>query len=249
MITHFNNEQEQLLKSLNKLKLYGISNALENQFRNEGTYSSVTFIERLKELILRQESFEANSKYESLIKSSKVKQVLNFETLNLQKNDGINTDELRFIVSNEWVDVCFSNLVIQGPCGVGKTALSIAIVDNLCKSGISVRFIRFSDLLDEIAIKYNYPDRRASFKKTLGKPQVLVIDDLGSSTELDLITIDFIKSVVDDRYVNKKPIVITSQLSTDSYRLFFGNKIESDAIVDRLLHPCKIITLQGDSKR
>ncbi len=75
-----------------------------------------------------------------------------------------------------------------------------------------------------------------------------MIDDLGSSTKLDLIPIDFIKSVVDNRYINKKTI-ITSQLSTDSYRLFFVNKIESDAVVDRLLDTYKIITLQGDSRR
>ncbi|MDD6317603.1 MAG: ATP-binding protein [Succinatimonas hippei] len=46
-----------------------------------------------------------------------------------------------------------------------------------------------------------------------------------------------------------KPLIITSQLKVTNYPAYLGGGAQAEAIVDRLVKPCKIITLEGESKR
>ena len=46
-----------------------------------------------------------------------------------------------------------------------------------------------------------------------------------------------------------RPIVITSQKNVIDYLALLGGDSRAEAIVDRLLKPCKVITLVGKSKR
>ena len=55
-------------------------------------------------------------------------------------------------------------------------------------------------------------------------------------------------SLVDARMPGK-PLIITSQLKVTNYPAYLGGGAQAEAIVDRLVKPCKIITLEGESKR
>ena len=57
---------EQLIDSLKNLKLHGMAEDLKNQFENEGLYSTVTFSNRLEQMINKQLSYVAERKYASL---------------------------------------------------------------------------------------------------------------------------------------------------------------------------------------
>lgn len=114
-------KQESILDSLKSLKLYGMANDLENQFINEGVYSTVTFVNRIEQMIQNQISYTLERKYASLVKRAKIKDSLSFNELKYnQKEDGITQDEVAFLASNSWATVNVMNVIIQGPTGSGK---------------------------------------------------------------------------------------------------------------------------------
>lgn len=73
---------EQLIDSLKNLKLHGMTEDLKNQFENEGLYSTVTFSNRLEQMINKQLAYAAERKYASLVKRAKIRDNLSFNELN-----------------------------------------------------------------------------------------------------------------------------------------------------------------------
>lgn len=62
------------------------------------------------------------------------------------------------------------------------------------------------------------------------------------------VVLSFLFNLVDARMPGK-PVIITSQLKVINYLAYQGGNAQAEAIVDRLIKPCKIITLEGASKR
>lgn len=240
---------EQLIDSLKNLKLHGMAEDLKNQFENEGLYSTVTFSNRLEQMINKQLSYVAERKYASLVKRAKIRDNLSFNELKYDpKNDGVTTDEIAFLASNSWATDNVMNIFIQGATGAGRTALSSAMALNLCKAGISVVCYRWCDLVDEILLRV--PDTKASMQlqKQLCKYTVLLIDDFCLQGKMPSPVKEMLYKVTDSRWKNKST-VFTSQLNLEGIVQLIGEGAVGNAIVDRLLNPSKIVTLNEESKR
>ena len=120
--------------------------------------------------------------------------------LEVRAEDGITNEEVLYLAGNSWAVNSISNLIIQGPCGSGKTALCCAIGANLCKAGISVRYYCWDDLVDEILTKSDSPSLFKNFKVKLSKYQVLIIDDVGlSESGIPKIVADTLFNVINKR--------------------------------------------------
>lgn len=240
---------EQLIDSLKNLKLHGMAEDLKNQFENEGLYSTVTFSNRLEQMINKQLSYVAERKYASLVKRAKIRDNLSFNELKYDpKNDGVTTDEIAFLASNSWATDNVMNIFIQGATGAGRTALSSAMALNLCKAGISVVCYRWCDLGDEILLRV--PDTKATMQlqKQLCKYTVLLIDDFCLQGKMPSPVKEMLYKVTDSRWKNKST-VFTSQLNLEEIVQLIGEGAVGNAIVDRLLNPSKIVTLNEESKR
>lgn len=80
-------------------------------------------------------------------------------------------------------------LLFTGPCGVGKTHLSVAILHSLIEKGIPCLFYEFGALLKEIQSSYD-PVSQTSELKVLTpvfEAEVLVLDELGASKPTDWV--------------------------------------------------------------
>lgn len=80
-------------------------------------------------------------------------------------------------------------LLFTGPCGVGKTHLSVAILHSLVEKGIPCLFYEFGALLKEIQSSFD-PVSQTSELKVLApvfEAQVLVLDELGTSKPTDWV--------------------------------------------------------------
>lgn len=244
-----NKNQIGLIDDLKSLKLFGMAKDLENQFINESLYSTVTFANRLEQMIKNQISYTLERKYESLVKRAKIKDNLSFNELKYnQEKDGITTDEVAFLASNSWATCNIMNVIIQGATGAGKTALSSAMALNLCKAGVAVRCYRWCDLVDDIVLRANDTKATMQLQKQLCKYPVLFIDDFGLQGKMPSIVNDMLYKIMDSRW-KCKSTVITSQLNIEGIIKLIGEGAQGNAIVDRLINPSKVITLTGDSKR
>ena len=104
-------------------------------------------------------------------------------------------------------------LVLAGPTGIGKTHLAMAIAWEWFEDGFSVLFTRVDDLLDWL--RQGYDD--ASYHQRLElvrRSGLLILDDLGAEHAKDWAG-EKIDRIVDWRYVNRLPLVVTTNAKSD----------------------------------
>ena len=89
--------------------------------------------------------------------------------------------------------------------------------------------------------------RFAKKLQTYLKPSVLVVDEVGY-LPLSRADANMVFQMVSRRY-EKGSIVVTSNKSFGEWGQVFGDDVLATAILDRLLHHCEVISINGPSYR
>ncbi|MBD3413876.1 MAG: AAA family ATPase [Candidatus Aminicenantes bacterium] len=156
-------------------------------------------------------------------------------------------------------------LLFQGPCGVGKTHLAVAIINELIKvKSATCYFCDFRDLIRNIQKSY-------SAESTLSESEliapifannVLVLDELGAKRTSPWVE-ETVFYIINHRYNHKKLTLFTSNYldrgeeEEDKREPFFKGKQQEDSLVDRIgvrlrsriYEMCKLVTIKGDDYR
>jgi DNA replication protein DnaC len=139
------------------------------------------------------------------------------------------------------------NAILLGRPGRGKTHLAIAIAYKAIQNGYEARFDTAAALLGRL----NKAQRDGKLDDVLAEyvdPHVLVVDELGYLTYgTDAANVLF--QVVDQRYIKRRPIVITSNKDPSEWGRVLHDPDLADAIVDRLMERGEVIRLGGKSYR
>ena len=106
-------------------------------------------------------------------------------------------------------------LYFEGSNGTGKTHLAAAITLRLISNGVPVIFKTCADLLSDVKEAYDSKDKRDQEIMNIYKTvDLLVIDDLGKERCTDW-SMSVLYQIVNARYENNKPIIITTNYSHD----------------------------------
>jgi DNA replication protein DnaC len=145
----------------------------------------------------------------------------------------------------EWIKTG-ENAVFFGPPGTGKTHLAVALGVKAIQNGYSVRFFTAEMLLKVLkqAKKDNVLESRL---RELHKYRLLIIDELGY-LPADPETSHLLYSLVSMRYESRS-ILVTSNRPPSQWELSLGDPTMVSAVLDRLLHHCTSVVIQGDSYR
>jgi DNA replication protein DnaC len=139
------------------------------------------------------------------------------------------------------------NLVLLGKSGRGKTHLAIAIAYKAIQNGYEARFTTAARLLHTL----QSAQRSAEIEEALcefTKADVLVIDELGYLA-YGPDAANHLFQVVDERYLQKKPILVTSNQEPASWGKALHDHDLAEAIVDRLMERGEVLRLRGKSYR
>jgi DNA replication protein DnaC len=103
-------------------------------------------------------------------------------------------------------------LLLKGDWGCGKTHLAAAIANFVVDLGIPTLFLTVPDLLDSLRFSYNDPDAtfESRFDEIRSAP-LLVMDDFGTQNATEWAQ-EKLFQILNYRYVNKLPLVVTSNL-------------------------------------
>ena len=140
---------------------------------------------------------------------------------------------------------------ICGPVGTGKTHLASAVARLLVDGGTSVRVTDMLGVLAAIKGTYGGDGTEDGVLSRLSRVGCLVLDDLGKESPTDW-TLGQVFRVVNDRYENMRPVVVTTQYGkSDLIRRLAKNGDEETAvaIVSRLSEMCDKYELQGKDRR
>lgn len=134
----------------------------------------------------------------------------------------------------------YNSIMFCGQVGAGKTHLGTAICGELMNSGVAVIYMAYRNAVTKL--KQNIIDEEG-YNKELNQytsARVLYIDDLlkGRLTETD---INIMYEIVNYRYMNNMPIIISTEKSPNDLLKF------DEAIGSRLWEMCKgnIVQLRG----
>ncbi len=150
-------------------------------------------------------------------------------------------DLLRF----EWLARA-QNVVLVGPNGTGKTLIAKNLVHQAVLRGATARFLTASELLNTLAEQ----DSSISLRRKLAmfaRPQLLAIDELGYLS-YDTRHADLLFEVVSRRYEHKS-ILITTNKPFGEWGDVFPNATTVVTLVDRLVHRCEVVPIDGASYR
>lgn len=149
------------------------------------------------------------------------------------------------LTSLEFIDHA-EDLVLYGDVGCGKTHLAIAIGTLACQQGIPVRFFTASGLIMRLR-KAKTDNRLDQELKTIGKADLLVIDELGY-LPIDIDGARLLFQIIADSY-ERRSIIFTSNLEFGRWGDVFGDGDMAAAVIDRIVHHGRIIRFHGESYR
>ena len=138
------------------------------------------------------------------------------------------------------------NVLLLGPSGVGKSHVGQALGQRACRAGKSALYVTASRMFAEL--RAARADRSYDRKvERLCTPDLLVLDDLGLRPLRDQEPEDLYE-IIRQRYEHGS-MLISSNRDVEEWYSLFGEPLLASAAMDRLLHHCHVVRMEGDSYR
>lgn len=234
-----------ILNLINELGYKGFKEAYTRQMEDIN-YHSLSFEERLYQLLDAQSLFLSNKRTAMNLRLSKIKnkQAL-LENIDYDPKRKLNKAQILSLASMDFVRA-HQNVIINGKTGSGKTFLSEALGVRAIQEGFTVYAIRTATLLQDINLA-RIDGSYTNLVKRFARYKLLIIDDFGiSPISLDDATNLF--EIIEARDVHASTI-ITSQLPVKDWYGYLQNNTIADAMLDRIVNSSHRVFLDGDSLR
>jgi len=153
-------------------------------------------------------------------------------------------------LAEAWLDAEIRpDVVLYGPPGTAKTGLAVAMIRQLLERNLSATFLRGADMVLAIRDTYRVNEHGQQDKSELNvlakwcMVNTLVLDDLTALRKSEFFE-DTLLYLLDTRQKQRRPTLITVNLTKDERETFFG-----PLLFDRLREAAQWWNLDGQSYR
>lgn len=143
------------------------------------------------------------------------------------------------------------DVIINGNPGTGKSHILKAIGLRACERGVSLRYARCVDLIDDLHAGLadgTYPKRLRAW----ARPKLLIIDDVGlgqlKKHEDEPTAAHSLYNLIDRRH-GRVSTAITSNIELSEWGRYLGDAIITRAILDRIVMNAIRLRIEGPSYR
>lgn len=240
------------LDKLRAMKLNTLAREFELQLQDSEAYSGLGFEERFGLLVDAEWNQKQANKLNRCINnahfgiaSATIENIEYFPDRKLDKTQIIRFSTCNFIDDNQ-------HIIIRGATGCGKTYLACAIGKSACRKFKKVRYIRMSELLDEL----NIARANGNEKKVVDsycRADLLIIDDWLIKTLNQQQAFDLLE-IIEGRSRQKfghESMIICSQYDFEGWYNRINPNPDNDspvteAIMDRIIHKSHKMFIKGD---
>jgi len=127
----------------------------------------------------------------------------------------------------DFPNISNANIIFSGATGTGKTFMTNIISDNLKNSGFKVEYTTAFGMVKAFQNYIQTFGRDSSQIDNFLECDLLIIDDLGTEPIIKNITQEHIYNIVNERLVNERPFIITTNLDPDAIKEKYDQRIAS----------------------
>lgn len=237
--------QHPTLDQLKHLKLHGMARAFA-EMRDNVTADELDHGQWLALLLDREEAERDNRRLTYRLRNARLRHSdASIEDVDYRTPRHLDKALFQQLAWGKWIGQK-QNLIITGPCGVGKSWLACALGQKACRDDRSVLYKRVTKMFAELNMG-RADGRYPRLFKALTKANLLILDDWGPERLTPDQRRDLME-IVEDRHQNAS-IMITSQLPLAKWHDIIGDPTFADAILDRIVHNAHRIILDGPSMR
>jgi DNA replication protein DnaC len=232
------------LDLLHKLGLHGMAKGYK-ELETQPEAPGLAHAEWLALLLEYETTLRRQKRFESRARAAKLRQSASVEDVDYRAARGLDRGLFLKLAGCDWVRARH-NLIITGPCGVGKSWLACALGQKACREDFSTIYHRVPRLFSSLALA-RADGRYARVLRQIARTDLLILDDWGPETLTAEQRRDLLE-IIDDRH-EMRSVIITSQVPVERWYEIIGDPTMADAILDRLVHNAYRIELKGDSLR
>ena len=220
---------EQTLNKLNAMKLGAMADAFQKQLDTDEA-AALSFEERLGLLVDTEWTAREQRKLQRRLQTAKLRYPASLEAVDFTRARQLNRQQVLTLGTCAWIAERH-NLIITGPCGIGKSFLCCALVERACRRGFTARYVRMPRLLHELAVG------RGDGSYTRLRPP-------GQARPARHRRLDA-RAAARPRSASRT----ARWLPAGDWHAVIGDPNQADAICDRLLHDAHRVDLKGRSMR
>ncbi|NLE57389.1 MAG: ATP-binding protein [Planctomycetes bacterium] len=236
---------EELTDILRRLSLTTIAQHYEDlgqEAAREGL-SHVEYLRRLTEA-------EAAARYERSVqrrtKAARLPVLKTLEQFDWSWPKKINRAQIQDLFRLRFIEQD-SNVVFMGGVGLGKTHFALALAHSACLNNVPTLFTQAVEIVNTLSTAQATNALPKALKAYVA-PRLLVIDELGY-LPMDKRGADLLFQVISARYERCATILTTNMAYKHWARIFNNDATLATAILDRLVHHCDTVTIEGKSFR
>jgi DNA replication protein DnaC len=233
------------LDQLKALKLDGMAEAFV-ELQSQDQAADLSHAEWLGLLLDRETAKRSTQRFKSRLRNAKLRHVQAVvEDVDYRIPRQLDKALFQQLAAGRWIAE-HRNLLLTGPCGVGKSWLACALAQKACRDGYTAFYARVPRLFADLALAHG-DGRFAQLFRKLTKVDLLTLDDWGP----DRLTADQrrdLMEIIEDRH-GKGSTLITSQITVAKWHDIIDEPTYADAILDRIVHNAYRLELNGPSVR